>query len=103
MLSFERKNRGKDVESRVGRVEWRKVTGPIAHGNDHDESEFKVDMTDLGGWVEGVSISLVLAMSSGDSMIPATLAAETATASDDIGFGDDRISRPPAEPADGLS
>lgn len=103
MFNFERRNRGKDVDSRVGRVECRKVTGAIAHGSVHDESEFKVDMMDLGGWVEGVSINFVLAMSSGANTIPATLAAETATASEESGFGDDRISRPPAEPADGFN
>lgn len=48
-------------------------------------------------------MSFVLAMSRGASIMPVTLAAETATASDAMGFGDDKMSRPPAEPADGLS
>lgn len=50
-----------------------------------------------------MSISFVLAISRGASMMPAKLAAETATASEEIGAGDDKISRPPAEPAGGFS
>ena len=102
MRSFERRNSGSDVEIKVGRVECKNVTGAIDHGNVHERSEFRVDMTDLGGCVEGVSMSFVLAMSRGASIMPATLAAKTATASDDIGAGEDRISRPPAEPVDVL-
>lgn len=49
MLSFERKNNGNDVDSKVGRVECRNVTGAIDQGTVHEESDFKVDMTDLGG------------------------------------------------------
>lgn len=57
---------------------------------------------DLGGCVEGVSMSLVRAMSSGANKMPAMLAADTATASEARGAGDDRMSRPPAEPDGGL-
>lgn len=49
MLNFERRNRGSEVDSKVGRVECKKVTGAIDHGKVHDESEFNADMTDLGG------------------------------------------------------
>lgn len=102
MLSFERRNNGSDVESRVGSVECRKVTGAIDHGSVHDDRFFIVAKTDLGGCVEGVSMSMVRAMSRGANNMPAMLAAETATASEAIGEGDDRMSRPPVELAEGL-
>lgn len=96
MLNFERRNSGSDVDSRVGSVEYRKVTGAIDHGTVHDDRVFRVDKMDRGGCVEGVSMSFVRAISRGANNIPAMLAAETATASEAIGDGDDRISRPPA-------
>ncbi|KAL8798112.1 MAG: hypothetical protein Q9182_006939 [Xanthomendoza sp. 2 TL-2023] len=83
---------------KVGSVECSKVTGAIDHGNVQEEREFKVGTTDLGGCVEGVSMSLVLAMSSGARRIPAMPAADTAIAREAMGAGDESISRPPAEP-----
>lgn len=97
--SFDRRKSGNDVDNRVGRVECRNVTGAIDHGTVHEDNVFKVDKIDLGGCVEGVSISLVLAMLNGARRMPAMLAAETATASEAIGVADERMSRPPAEPA----
>ena len=74
----------------------------MAHGNVHEERDLKVDMIDLGGCVEGVSISFVRAISRGASMIPAILAAATATAKEAIGTGEERMSKPPAGPVEGL-
>ena len=102
MLSFERRNKGSEAEMKVGSVECRKVTGAIDHGNVQDESVLRVDMTDLGGWSEGVSISFVLAMSKGATSIPAIPAADTAIASEAIGVGEESISSPPTVPAGGL-
>ncbi len=102
MLNFERRNSGRDVDSKVGRVEYRIVTGAIDHGSVHDDRDFRLDKTDRGGCVEGVSMSFVRATSRGANNIPAMLAAETATTSEAIGDGDDRMSRPPGEPAEGL-
>lgn len=103
MLSFERRKSGNDVEISVGSVECKNVTGAIDHGKVQDDRVFKVDKTDLGGCVEGVKMSFVRAISRGARMIPARLAADTAMASDDIGAGDDRMSKPPAEPDGELS
>lgn len=102
-LSFERRNKGSEADMKVGSVECRKVTGAIDHGNVQDESVLRVDITDLGGWVEGVSISFVLAISKGAKSIPAIPAADTAIASEAMGVGEESISSPPTEPADGLS
>ena len=52
-------------------------------------------MIDRGGWVEGVSMSFVRAISSGAKITPASPAAETATAREDKGEGEERMSRPP--------
>lgn len=101
-MKFERRNSGRDVSKRVGSVECRIVTGAIDHGSVHEDRELSVDMIDLGGCVDGVSMSFVRAISRGANIMPAILAAETATASEAKGAGDDRISRPPTEPVDGL-
>lgn len=100
--SLERKNNGRDVDMKVGIVECRSVTGAMDHGKVHDERELRVGRTDLGGWVEGVSMSLVLAMSSGARIIPANPAANTTIEREAIGTGEESISRPPTEPAGGL-
>ncbi|KAL8709517.1 MAG: hypothetical protein Q9220_005759 [cf. Caloplaca sp. 1 TL-2023] len=83
-------------------VEWRNVTGAIDSGSVEDERELNVDRTDLGGCVDGVSMSFVLAISSGANSMPARLAAETAIASEAAGVGEESISRPPTDPAAGL-
>lgn len=101
-LSFERRNRGSEADMKVGSVECRNVTGAIDQGNVQDESVLRVDITDLGGWVEGVSMSFVLAMSNGAKRIPAMPAADTAIASEAIGVGEESMSSPPTEPAGGL-
>lgn len=50
-----------------------------------------------GGWVEGVSMSFVRAISRGASITPAIPAAETATAREESGDGEESMSSPPAE------
>lgn len=102
MPSFDRRKSGSDVDHSVGTVECKNVTGAMDHGSVHDDNDLRVGKIDLGGCVEGVSMSLVLAMSSGASKMPAMPAADTAMASEAIGAGDERISRPPAEPAEVL-
>ncbi len=101
-LSFERRKSGSEADMKVGRVECRKATGAMDHGKVHEERVLRVDITDLGGWVDGVSMSFVLAMSNGAKIIPAIPAAETAIASEAIGAGEERISSPPTGPADRL-
>ena len=73
-----------------------KVTGAIENGSAQDGRDFKVAIIDRGGWVDGVSITFVLAISSGARMTPAIPAAETATASEASGDEDESTSRPPA-------
>ena len=53
-----------------------------------------------GGWVAGVRMSLVRAMSSGARRTPARPAAETDTSRDASGEGEDSMSRPPAAEAE---
>lgn len=96
MLNFERRKRGKDVDSKVGSVEWKNVTGASAHGRVHEESDWRVERIERGGWVEGVSMSWVRAMSRGARSMPAMPAAETATAREVNGEGEARMSSPPA-------
>lgn len=52
-------------------------------------------MMERGGCVEGVRMSFVRAMSRGARTMPAIPAAETATAKEDSGEGEQSISRPP--------
>lgn len=99
---FERRNRGRDISHKVGSVECRIVVGAMDHGSVHEDKELRVGKIDLGGCVEGVSMSLVLAMSRGDRIMPARPAADTATARVAMGAGEESISRPPAEPMEGL-
>lgn len=72
------------------------------HGSVHEDRELRVGKMDRGGCVEGVSMSFVLAMSRGARIIPARPAAETATARVAMGAGEESISRPPADPMEGL-
>ena len=95
MPSLERMNKGSDADIRVAAVEWRKVTGVIEKGNVHEGSDLRVERMLRGGWVEGVSKSLVRAISSGASITPAMPAAETATAKEESGDGEDSMSSPP--------
>lgn len=82
----------------MGSVECKNVAGAIDKGIVQDKRDFKFDMTERGGWVEGVSISLILAMSRGARTTPAMHAAETATDKEAMGVGELRISRPPVRP-----
>ena len=95
MPSFDRKKRGVDAEIRVGRVECRMVVGAIENGNVQLGRVLRVAIMDRGGWVDGVRISFVRAMSIGARMTPATPAADMATPSEARGDGEDRMSRPP--------
>lgn len=96
MPSLERRNKGVEAEISVGIVEFSIAAGAIEKGNVHLGSVFKVAIIDLGGCVEGVRMSFVRAMSRGASIMPAKPAAETATASEANGEGEDNISSPPA-------
>lgn len=96
MPSLERRNRGVEAEISVGIVEFKMAAGAIEKGNVQLGNVFKVARIDLGGCVEGVRMSVVRAISRGASMMPAKPAAETATASEAKGDGDDNMSRPPA-------
>lgn len=96
MPSLERRNKGVEAEIRVGIVECSMAAGAIEKGNVQLGSVFKVASIDLGGCVEGVRMSIVRAMSRGASIMPAKPAAETATASEADGKGEDNMSRPPA-------
>lgn len=80
---------------KVGKVEWRSAVGAIEKGNVQLGKVLRVARIDRGGCVEGVNISFVLAISIGARRIPAMPAAETATASELRGDGEERISRPP--------
>ena len=80
---------------KVGIVEWRMVVGARERGTVQLGRDFNVEMMERGGCADGVSISLVLAMSKGASIVPAIPAAETATARDDSGNAEERISNPP--------
>ena len=96
----DRRKRGVQAERRVGRVEWRRVTGAMEKGRVHDGRDCNVGSRDLGRCVEGVSISFVRTMSSGARMIPAMPAALTAAMRLAKGEGEERMSRPPM--ADGM-
>ena len=96
MPSLERRNKGIEADRRVDIVEWRSVTGAIENGINKEGKDFKVRRIERGGWVEGVSMIFVLAMSKGASIQPAMPAAETATRIEVNGAEDDRISSPPA-------
>lgn len=93
--SFDRRNKGVDTDINVGSVACKIVTGAIQNGSVHDDRDLRVDAIDRGGCVEGVRISFVRAISRGARMIPAIPAAETVTARDISGDGEDRISSPP--------
>ena len=95
MPNFDLKNSGVEADKRVGRVECNRVAGASENGRVQEEREWSVGIIDRGGCVEGVSMSFVRAMSSGARIIPATPAAETATAKDRKGEEEDTISRPP--------
>lgn len=96
MPSLERRNKGVEAEIKVGIVEFSIAAGVIEKGNVQLGSDFSVESIDLGGCVEGVRMSFVRAMSRGASITPAKPAAETATASEAHGEGEDNMSRPPA-------
>ena len=96
ILSLERRNKGVETEISVGIVEFSIAAGAIEKGKVQPGSVFMVASIDLGGCVEGVRISFVRAMSRGASKMPAKPAAETATASEANGEGEDSMSRPPA-------
>lgn len=98
--SRERRKMGVEAEMRVGSVECRKVPTAMEGGTIHEGRDFSVGMRERGGCVDGVSISLVRAMSIGARMTPAMPAALTAVARLIKGFGDEVTSRPPT--ADGI-
>ena len=89
------RRRGVDPYIRVGNVECRIATGAIENGKVHEGRDFKVDIRDRGGWVEGVRMSFVRAMSTGARTIPAIPAAETATRREATGDDEEDTSRPP--------
>lgn len=93
---FDRRKSGVEAEIKVGTVECKIVVGAIERGSVHEGRVWRVARIDRGGWVEGVSISFVRAMSSGARKMPARPTAETETRREFIGEGEDRISRPPA-------
>lgn len=78
-------------------VEWSIVTGASDIGNVQEGRDRNVDSIERGGCVDGVSISFVRAMSRGDRIMPARPAAETATAREESGEGEERMSSPIAE------
>lgn len=80
---------------RVGIVECKIATGAIEIGRVHEGRDFNVDSKDRGGWVEGVRMSFVRAISTGARIIPAIPAAETATKREATGDGEEETSRPP--------
>ena len=80
---------------KVGSVAWRIAVGANENGNVHVGRVLIVAMMERGGCVEGVRINLVRAMSRGARTMPAIPAAETATAKEDSGEGEQRMSRPP--------
>ncbi len=95
MPSFDRNNSGVDAEINVGKVEWSSAVGAIENGNVQLGKVLRVASIDRGGCVEGVKMSFVRAISRGARMMPATPAAETATASEPRGDGEESMSRPP--------
>ena len=94
--SLFRRTRGVDADISVGSVECKIAVGAIENGRIHVGRLFKVAIIERGGWVEGVRMSFVRAMSRGASMMPARPAAETETKREAMGEGDDNMSRPPA-------
>lgn len=92
---FDRKINGVDVDIKVGIIAFRAVTGAMESGRVQELIDLSVDRMDRGGCVDGVNMSLVLAISSGARAIPVIAAAETTTASEVRGEGEDRISSPP--------
>ena len=97
MPKLDFKNRGIDAEINAGSAECKIVGKVSVKGGVQLGRVRKVASIDRGGWVDGVSINLVRAMSKGARMRPATPAAETATVSEARGEGEDKTSRPPAE------
>ena len=93
--NLDRRKSGVDADINVGIVECRSAVGAREKGNVQLGRVFKVASIDRGGWVDGVRISLVRAMSIGARIIPAMPAAETATVRDARGEGDDNKSSPP--------
>ena len=85
----------------VGRVEFKIVAGINEIGGVHEGSERKTGRIDLGGWVAGVSMIFVRAISRGARIMPAIPAAETAINNDANGDGEESTSRPPAVYATG--
>ncbi len=94
--SFDRKNKGVDADMKVGIIAFKIVTGAIESGRDQEFNDFNADRIDRGGCVEGVRISFVRAVSKGARTMPAIPAADTTTASEVKGEGDESISNPPA-------
>lgn len=89
------RNSGVEAEMKVGSVACRIAVGAKENGSVHVGNVLIVAMMERGGCVEGVRISFVRAMSRGARTIPAIPAAETATAKEDSGEGEQRMSRPP--------
>lgn len=94
--SFERRKRGVDADISVGRVEWMIAVGASEKGRVQLGRVWMVAMMERGGWVEGVRMSFVRAMSRGARIMPAIPAAETETAREVSGDGEERMSSPPA-------
>lgn len=95
MDNRERRNSGVAAVIRVGIVECRNVIGAIEDGTIQEGNACSDFSRERGGCVEGVSINLVLAISSGASRRPAIPAALTAAAKLVKGDGEERTSRPP--------
>lgn len=95
--SLDRRNKGVEADINVGITALRIVIGAIANGRVQEFKDLRTERMDRGGCVEGVSINFVRAVSKGARTIPAIPAADTTTARDVRGEGDDRISTPPAK------
>ena len=95
MPIFDLRNNGADAEMNVGRVECISAVGAREKGSVQLGSVLILAMMERGGCVEGVSMCFVRAISRGASIVPAMPAADTATASEARGDGDERMSSPP--------
>jgi hypothetical protein len=77
------------------------VIGAMAVGTIHDFNVFNAGTMDRGGYVEGVSMSLVRAMSMGARIMPARPEADTVAKRAARGAGDERMSIPVREEGPG--
>jgi len=100
MPSLDRQNRGVDAETRVGRHPWRIVAGARLAGRIQEPRLRTVAGKVRGGWVQGVSINRVRAISTGARITAARADASVVASKDDSGDGEEMISRPPGTAED---